>query len=180
MSQAPALSEIFVRSEMLIDLAQSGLDDEATAAMCRLVARVVANMAWTYTDADPTGRLPADDDTLARISGPKLRRWKKIRPEVAGFFHIDADGWVLKRDWIQVRAPGVLRPAIPASLRSEIMRRDGHRCSYCGSDRGPFDLDHIVPIVLGGATDADNLVCACASCNRSKGALSLDQWMGAR
>jgi 5-methylcytosine-specific restriction endonuclease McrA len=45
----------------------------------------------------------------------------------------------------------------------------GH-CEWCGAplERG-FEFDHIVPIVLGGPHQAENLAVVCMDCNRRKG-----------
>lgn len=55
---------------------------------------------------------------------------------------------------------------------SEIVARDGaEACAYCHTTEGPFDVDHVFPLNLGGWHTPDNLVLACASHNRSKGAV---------
>lgn len=47
-------------------------------------------------------------------------------------------------------------------------------CAYCGK---PWDeKDHIVPVSLGGATTAANLIPACKSCNAKKGNRDLLTW----
>lgn len=65
--------------------------------------------------------------------------------------------------------------AVPRGLRFEVFKRDGFRCRYCG--RGPeavlLEADHVVPEHDGGPTTIENLVTACADCNRGKGARSL-------
>jgi 5-methylcytosine-specific restriction endonuclease McrA len=52
--------------------------------------------------------------------------------------------------------------------RNAIFKRDNHRCQYCGSDKSPFTVDHIVPRDRGGADTWENLVCACSHCNGRK------------
>ncbi len=49
-------------------------------------------------------------------------------------------------------------------------------CCYCGSQLD-LTLDHLVPQFKGGEHSADNLVVACRSCNSSKKALDLLEWM---
>lgn len=68
------------------------------------------------------------------------------------------------------------RQGVNASVRRRILRRDGERCRYCGSENGPWHIDHRVAVALGGTDAESNLVVACASCNRSKGALTLREW----
>lgn len=52
-------------------------------------------------------------------------------------------------------------------------------CSYCGSEE-ELSLDHLIPQFKGGEHSADNLVEACRSCNSSKKALDLLEWMAKR
>lgn len=56
-------------------------------------------------------------------------------------------------------------------VRFEVLRRDGHRCRYCGvaaADGARLTIDHVVPTALGGSDDPDNLVAACDDCNAGK------------
>jgi 5-methylcytosine-specific restriction endonuclease McrA len=59
------------------------------------------------------------------------------------------------------------RASTPREMRRTVFDRDGGRCVECGSS---FDLqyDHIIPVVLGGATSVENLQLLCADCNREK------------
>ena len=63
-----------------------------------------------------------------------------------------------------------------ASLRSSIFERDEYTCQYCGKKGGRLECDHIHPFSLGGQSVPENLVTACMSCNRSKGAKTLSEW----
>ena len=64
------------------------------------------------------------------------------------------------------------RQPTPARLRFTVLQRDGFRCQYCGrtaADPGVvLHVDHVVPVAVGGATSASNLVTACADCNLGK------------
>jgi 5-methylcytosine-specific restriction endonuclease McrA len=53
--------------------------------------------------------------------------------------------------------------------RKNVILRDGHRCQYCGSAKGPMTVDHIIPRTKKGADSWDNMVCACVDCNNRKG-----------
>ena len=63
---------------------------------------------------------------------------------------------------------------IPARLRRLVIRRAADRCEYCGlsqaGQEATFHIDHIIPVVVGGATSAANLALACVSCSLRKGA----------
>jgi 5-methylcytosine-specific restriction endonuclease McrA len=56
--------------------------------------------------------------------------------------------------------------AVPVSRRG-VLRRDAHRCAYCG--RGATTIDHVLPKSRGGADSWENLVACCLKCNNIKG-----------
>ena len=53
--------------------------------------------------------------------------------------------------------------SITKRLRYEVLRRDDHKCRYCGADATDSKptVDHVVPVALGGSDEPDNLVTAC-------------------
>jgi len=53
--------------------------------------------------------------------------------------------------------------------KRNILKRDGHRCQYCGTTEGPMTVDHVIPRTMGGRDTWENLVCACLKCNNIKG-----------
>lgn len=63
-------------------------------------------------------------------------------------------------------------------LRFEIFKRDGFRCKYCGrnprEDKCKLVIEHIIPRVLGGTNNPNNLVCACQECNLGKADILLE------
>ncbi len=56
---------------------------------------------------------------------------------------------------------------ITAVSRRGVLRRDGHRCAYCG--KAAHTIDHVQPKSRGGASSWENLVAACLRCNNAKG-----------
>lgn len=65
------------------------------------------------------------------------------------------------------------RQSIGKKVRFDVFKRDGFQCQYCGahpSETVWLELDHIHPVAAGGGNDIDNLLTACAPCNRGKGA----------
>ena len=52
-------------------------------------------------------------------------------------------------------------------------------CAYC-NERRPLTMDHVVPLVSGGAHDVENVVAACGPCNQSKGTRPLLVWLAWR
>lgn len=65
--------------------------------------------------------------------------------------------------------PGPRRESIPEEVRRQVFRRDGGRCAACGNDE-LLQFDHVIPVVMGGASSPENLQLLCAPCNRDKGA----------
>lgn len=57
---------------------------------------------------------------------------------------------------------------IPADLRRAIWKRDQSCCVNCKSQFA-LELDHIIPIALGGESDAGNLRLTCRPCNQRAG-----------
>ncbi|WP_396655584.1 HNH endonuclease [Microbacterium sp.] len=55
---------------------------------------------------------------------------------------------------------------VPVTRRG-VLRRDAHRCAYCG--RGASTIDHILPRSRGGGDSWENLVACCLRCNNLKG-----------
>lgn len=63
-----------------------------------------------------------------------------------------------------VAATWMYRPA--GFTRAGVLRRDRHRCAYCG-DRATT-VDHVLPASRGGAWSWQNTVAACSPCNHRK------------
>ncbi len=59
--------------------------------------------------------------------------------------------------------------------RKNILRRDGHRCQYCGSASISLTVDHIMPRSRGGEDSWENLISACLRCNNRKGSHTPDE-----
>lgn len=54
-------------------------------------------------------------------------------------------------------------------MKQRIYERD-KVCQQCGTDKGPFQVDHIRPYSKGGWNEESNLQLLCAPCNARKGA----------
>jgi 5-methylcytosine-specific restriction endonuclease McrA len=71
-----------------------------------------------------------------------------------------------------------IRKERPTDLTRERIREIFDRdkvCVYCGSNI-QLELDHIVPLDSGGSCMSNNLVIACAKCNRSKSGRDVFYW----
>ena len=64
------------------------------------------------------------------------------------------------------------RSSLAPAKRFMVLTRDAFQCRYCGCtpENNPLHVDHVVPVAIGGSDDLENLVTACPSCNRGKGA----------
>ena len=55
---------------------------------------------------------------------------------------------------------------------AQVAIRALHRCEYCHAPESvfnfPFEVEHIIPIALGGQDNETNLALACRSCNAYK------------
>jgi 5-methylcytosine-specific restriction endonuclease McrA len=49
------------------------------------------------------------------------------------------------------------------------------KCCYCGTG-GKLEVDHVLPLSLGGLDDASNIAPACRRCNASKNASPVEAW----
>jgi hypothetical protein len=60
--------------------------------------------------------------------------------------------------------------------RFEVLRRDENTCQYCGQKAPdvPLQIDHVIPVALGGSDSPSNLVTACRDCNSGKSSVPAD------
>lgn len=78
------------------------------------------------------------------------------------------------------------RPYVSQVLRKHIAARARHRCGYCLTSEAivgtRMEIEHIVPLALGGPTEEANLWLACSTCNEHKGSriAALDPHTGER
>lgn len=78
--------------------------------------------------------------------------------------------------WVKVDRECVVEENNFKDLRREVLERDHYACMYCGDKKGPFEADHVMPRSRGGLDLISNLVCACRTCNRSKGNKTPEEW----
>ena len=68
--------------------------------------------------------------------------------------------------------PSPPSPPQPEDYKQSLMSRDNKQCRCCGRKFGKgvkLEIDHILPVKLGGRTELDNLQLLCKTCNREKG-----------
>lgn len=89
----------------------------------------------------------------------------------------DISGWPVRSPSMVLYVPEQIRLTmtsqervwkVPPVNRREVLRRDHHRCQYCGTTKR-LTLDHVIPRSQGGKHSWDNVVTACEKCNTFKG-----------
>lgn len=59
---------------------------------------------------------------------------------------------------------------------TDLHHKQRGKCAACGKKTTRMEIDHILPVVLGGSSDPFNLQLLCLPCNRSKGRKHPDEW----
>ena len=54
-------------------------------------------------------------------------------------------------------------------VREYVLEKFGRKCSYCGKQDVPLEIEHITPKAKGGSNRVSNLCLACHECNTKKG-----------
>lgn len=72
----------------------------------------------------------------------------------------------------------VKRKRLSEQERQAVLQKTNRRCAYCGIelDSNRFQVDHVVPLRLGGKDEMENMLPACRSCNHYKRGNSLEGW----
>ena len=54
--------------------------------------------------------------------------------------------------------------------RTNLLKRDGYTCQYCGKKKkaSELNIDHVIPKARGGLTSWNNCVTSCIKCNSKK------------
>jgi 5-methylcytosine-specific restriction endonuclease McrA len=93
------------------------------------------------------------------------------------------DGLVLRSPSTTLPFPSIIRLSNYVNVhykmvllsRKNILRRDNHKCQYCGRSDLPLTIDHVIPKSKGGQDTWENLVTACIKCNNKKGDRTLEE-----
>lgn len=54
------------------------------------------------------------------------------------------------------------------TTRNKILKKFNHKCAQCSATER-LEIDHIIPLAVGGRDDEDNLQVLCKTCNLRKG-----------
>lgn len=66
---------------------------------------------------------------------------------------------------------------IDSQVQWGVYRRDNFACRYCGTEKSPLTVDHLVRWENGGPTIEANLVAACRKCNKVRGDTPYAAWL---
>jgi uncharacterized protein YdaU (DUF1376 family) len=130
--------------------------------------------------------LPAEISECCRlVRVTRAKETKAIQAVLKEFFTLKPDGWHIERCDREISKYRATISRIRAlrdcdsyrRFRTLVMERDGEKCTYCGAVDVNLQLDHIIPQSRGGSDDPENLTPACRTCNTSKGAKMLSEWL---
>ena len=63
------------------------------------------------------------------------------------------------------------------TVREYLLEKWGRKCSYCGKENVPLQIEHIQPKRRNGSNTISNLALACEPCNTKKGILSIEVFL---
>jgi 5-methylcytosine-specific restriction endonuclease McrA len=69
---------------------------------------------------------------------------------------------------------------ISTNFATNLIKKAKGLCIYCGLPTSDLVLDHIEPVVHGGAAEKDNFMPCCRQCNWSKGSKDVADWLFAK
>jgi hypothetical protein len=62
-------------------------------------------------------------------------------------------------------------------VREYLLEKWGRKCSYCGAENVPLEVEHISPMGKGGSDRVSNLALACRKCNQKKADQDLNKFL---
>lgn len=96
------------------------------------------------------------------------RRWYKNNPAVAR-------AQTLRK---KLRRRKLEAGSIDGAVLAKLVQSHKGKCYWCRKPYGKFQVDHVMPLSLGGANNGGNIVLACATCNLTKRAKTPMEWAG--
>lgn len=78
------------------------------------------------------------------------------------------------------RESKTLKDYLPLTLKLNLAKKQNNACFYCKEENLELsvmgELDHMTPIVQGGADIRENIVLACSQCNKEKHNKTVDEY----
>lgn len=71
-----------------------------------------------------------------------------------------------------------MRRKLSKTERQEVYQKCQGHCAYCGCDLKYIDMqvDHVIPLRIGGADELNNMLPACRSCNHYKATFDVEEY----
>ncbi len=65
-------------------------------------------------------------------------------------------------------------------VREYLLEKWNRKCTYCGAENTPLEVEHIVPKSKGGSDRVSNLTLACHKCNQTKGNQDIREFLSGK
>lgn len=141
------------------------------------VVNVRRAFVMLYRDAAEV--IHIDNGSYANYDFGSWCEWSMFVSESGNGNGADEHGEWIRTVNLRIQIPRVIRllrfdhlPRQHVRLnRRNVFARDAHCCQYCGKSLPPSQLsfDHVTPRSRGGATEWENVVTCCLTCNSRKG-----------
>ena len=139
---------------------------------CGMVGMIFADNDTSYVLAFPEhqGNLPPGEDVTMTQEDWKalVRQSDLVEVEVLA----KAKDGKLVKTFLRKSAR-----QISQQVSWNVFRRDGYACRYCGNDKVPLTVDHLVLWEEGGPSIEENLLTACKKCNKTRGNMQYEDWL---
>ena len=119
--------------------------------------RLAAAREWRRKNADHVRRYNR---------AHKQRNKERFKPVVQRWYRNNYSSIKARLQKYRAQKRGVTVGPVPTC--EELLSKQKGMCAYCKCKDGPFHVDHIMPLALGGMHTADNVQALCADCNQSK------------
>src|SRR5574338_652258 len=132
------------------------------------------------------GAMYSDGDENYVVLFPEDHDAKVLPQNVLEMDHEEWKTFLRQTDLLEVQPldgsldKAILRKSarqIEQGVSWNVYRRDGYRCRYCGNDKVPLTVDHLVCWEAGGPSIEANLVSSCRKCNKVRGSTSFAEWL---
>lgn len=142
-----------------------------------------AGMAWVSVLEHATSHSPPGSVETLRADIMSVTLDIEEEEAQALLDHFVTSGMIVDgkvANWWKLYDPANLRSATKGwrDIRKTVFERDRYACVYCGRCDGQLECDHVLAISRGGPSVLSNLVTACIKCNRSKGDMTPEEWLG--
>lgn len=148
---------------------------EQAGSLLKISGILVQSMGNSFVLLAPNA-MPVDQLEL-KIVEPSLDEWCEFirRTDDPLVFEQDETGTIKAIHRKQ-------KFAISGTIQQKIWVRDGCQCLLCGKMMGDVQMtiDHWIPLELGGAETASNLISCCRRCNKNKGSIHPQEYCATR